>query len=170
MVNRTTRIFPLLLSVYRLLEPNIQRWVLIEEPEMGLHPKAIVAVILIIFKLLKTGKRVIISTHSPQVLDVVWAIVEMQKVQAVPKHLAKLFEMPNFDDADRRGVPDLCRTTLKKTVRTYYFSKEAEGVYIRDISTLDPGDPQIDVAGWGGLTEFSSDVGHAVADAVQSRR
>lgn len=164
--------FPLWLSIYWLLEKqNNQRWpwILIEEPEMGLHPKAMVAVMLVVFKLLKEGKRVIISTHSPQILDVVWAIREMQKIQAAPSHLANIFEVSKFKAADRRRILDLCQTMLAKTVRTYYFSKEEKGVCIRDISTLDSGDPQIDIAGWGGLTEFSSHVGHAVADAVQSQ-
>jgi energy-coupling factor transporter ATP-binding protein EcfA2 len=164
--------FPLWLSIYWLLEKRNNRrwpWVLIEEPEMGLHPKAMVAVMLVVFKLLKEGKRVIISTHSPQILDVVWAIREMQKIQAAPSHLAKIFELSRFKATDRRRILDLCQTMLAKTVRTYYFSKEENGVYIRDISTLDPGDPQIDIAGWGGLTEFSSHVGYAVADAVQSQ-
>ena len=41
--------------------------------EMGLHPRAIAVVMLMVFELMARGYRVCISTHSPQVLDAVWA-------------------------------------------------------------------------------------------------
>jgi hypothetical protein len=45
-------------------------WVVIEEPEAGLHPNAISAVLLLILDLLARGYRVCLSTHSPHVLMV----------------------------------------------------------------------------------------------------
>ncbi len=50
-------------------------WVVIEEPEMGLHPKGIQAVLLLVLVLvlvlvlLRRGYRVVVSTHSSVVLE-----------------------------------------------------------------------------------------------------
>lgn len=71
---------PLLLGLYWLLPPaKVRRrgaleWVVIEEPEMGLHPNAVSVVILLILELLQRGYRVCLSTHSTHVLDIVWAL------------------------------------------------------------------------------------------------
>ena len=71
---------PLLLGLYWLLPPSrVPRrddleWVVIEETEMGLHPNGIGAVLGVIMDLLLRGYRVCLSTHSPHVLDIVWAL------------------------------------------------------------------------------------------------
>ena len=41
---------------------------------MGLHPQAIAVFMLLVLDLLCRGYKVVISTHSPLVLDIVWAI------------------------------------------------------------------------------------------------
>ena len=41
---------------------------------MGLHPRAISVVVLMVFELMKRGYRVCLSTHSPQVLEAVWVL------------------------------------------------------------------------------------------------
>jgi predicted ATPase len=71
---------PLLLSFYWLCPPakvsqkdKIQ-YVVIEEPEMGLHPQAIKSIILQVMDLMERGYKVIISTHSPVMLEFAWAI------------------------------------------------------------------------------------------------
>lgn len=46
----------------------------IEEPEMGLHPQSISVLLVILFDLLRRGYKVIVSTHSSQVPELVWAI------------------------------------------------------------------------------------------------
>jgi hypothetical protein len=71
---------PLLLGLYHVLPPRKDTkrpdidWVVIEEPEMGLHPQAIAVFMLLVLDLLWRGYRVVVSTHSPLILDVVWAI------------------------------------------------------------------------------------------------
>ena len=71
---------PLLLGLYHLLPPRKVKkrkeidWVVIEEPEMGLHPQAVAVVMLVVLDLLWRGYKVVISTHSPLVLDIIWAI------------------------------------------------------------------------------------------------
>ncbi len=71
---------PLLLGFYWLMpsgkEPRRKgiKTVIIEEPEMGLHPRAIETVILLILDLIRRGYRVMISTHSVLFLDILMAI------------------------------------------------------------------------------------------------
>jgi AAA domain, putative AbiEii toxin, Type IV TA system len=71
---------PLLLGLYWLLPSTKQErrgsieWVMIEELEMGLHPRAIASMFIIVLELLWRGYKVCLSTHSPQVLDLVWAL------------------------------------------------------------------------------------------------
>src|SRR5438552_3917286 len=79
---------PMLLGLYYLLPAGgspkrpATRWVVIEEPEMGLHPKAIMSVMLLVLDLLDRGYRVVLSTHSPLVVDVVWALRVFQEHRA----------------------------------------------------------------------------------------
>ncbi|MCP4702936.1 MAG: ATP-binding protein [Gammaproteobacteria bacterium] len=157
---------PLLLGFY-LLTPIAERnkkieWVVIEEPEMGLHPKAISAVMLFIIELLRLDYKVIISTHSPHVLDVVWAIQEIRRNQASPKLLLEIFDAsPN--DVLTRAAEKL----INKKTSTYYFAAGKDGVRIQDISNLEPGSQNRDIAGWGGLTAFSGKVAGVVAKAAR---
>lgn len=78
------REFTLLLGLYHVLPPRNQKkrkeidWVVIEEPEMGLHPQAIAGLMLLVLDLLWRGYRVVISTHSPLILDVVWALRQLR--------------------------------------------------------------------------------------------
>ncbi len=161
---------PLLLGLYWLLpssrttkKENINI-VVIEEAEMGLHPKAISSLILIFLELMHRGYKVILSTHSPVVLDVVWAIQEMQKYNGDPQLLLELFQLENSS-----GIKELFEDIVKnKKFKSYFFNKKSNGkVTVEDISTLDPGSEESIVSGWGGLTEFSARAGDLVAQAVQ---
>jgi len=67
---------------------NIE-YVIIEEPEMGLHPYAICTVMYIIMELIRRGYKVIISTHSPATLDIAWAIGRIKELN--PKNKSDLF-------------------------------------------------------------------------------
>ncbi|MDE3196324.1 MAG: ATP-binding protein, partial [Acidobacteriota bacterium] len=66
-------------------------WVVIEEPETGLHPRAIAAVLFAILGLLSRGYRVCVSTHSTHVLDLVWALNVFRKTHAHPEALLRIF-------------------------------------------------------------------------------
>ena len=50
------------------------KWVVLEELEMGLHPRAIDVLLLMTLELIARGYRVCLSTHSSQVLEVLWAL------------------------------------------------------------------------------------------------
>ena len=95
---------PLLLGVYSHLPASGERfsgieWVVLEEPEMGLHPRAITAVLFMVLELLNRGYRICISTHSPHVLDLVWALRVFVEHKAPPEAVLKLFAV-----ADRKST------------------------------------------------------------------
>ena len=99
---------PLLLGLYHVLPPHkVKRrkeveWVVIEEPEMGLHPQAIAVVMLVVLDLLWRGYKVVLSTHSPLVLDIVWAVRRLHDHRARWQLLAHAFGAPR-DPGDPQG-------------------------------------------------------------------
>lgn len=158
---------PLLLGLYHLL-PNTQLrkreevdWVIIEEPEMGLHPQAITAVLLLVLDLLWRGYRVVISTHSPHVLTMLWMMNRLKSNKASWKLVCEAFAV-----APSQMQP-VAEAALTKNYRAFLLDFDGAGkVHSKDISTLDPSANDESVAGWGGLTEFSSRFGDAVRKAV----
>ena len=128
---------------------------------MGLHPRAISAAMLVVLDLLQRGYRVCLSTHSPYVLDVVWALRRFRENQAGEQFVRALFGLPS--DTEARKLAEAALNPAKE-LKVYYFEKETGTV--RDISSLDPASELDFEAGWGGLTEFSGRVGNLVARAV----
>lgn len=159
---------PLLLGLYRLMpsgkaqKRNNINWVVIEEPEMGLHPKAISALLLIFLELLRRGYKVIVSTHSSQILELIWAIQLIAKSKNAPARLRDLLDLK-----PKAFTHDLTDTIIhQKTFKTYYFSRQDQVVNVKDISTLDAEDPNKAVSDWGGLTLFSTKAADIVTEAV----
>ncbi len=155
---------PLLLGLYWLMpaskasrRQNLE-WAVIEEPEMGLHPNATGAVMNLVMALLQRGYRVCLSTHSPHVLDIVWALRFIQENKGTTGDVRALFGLKGTV-----GTGPLVKAALKSELKTYYFPRDGE---VRDISGLDPGSDDRGEWGWGGLTEFSSHVGDVVADVA----
>jgi hypothetical protein len=152
---------PLLMGLYWLMpRASVKRrkdieWVIIEELEMGLHPNAISVVLLLVMELLWRGYRVCISTHSPHVLDVIWALRTIQEYEADPNNLLDVFGVRK-NDATRAVASE----ALSKDARVYYFDRDG---HTRDISRLDPGSENALEAGWGGLSEFSGRINEIVA-------
>ena len=157
---------PLLLGLYWLLpgaktkRRDVLEWVVIEAPEMGLHPSAISVVLLLMMELLWRGYRVCLSTHSPHVLDVVWALRIIQQHGRDPGRLLDVFEVRKTDP-----MKDVAATALRKEAKVYYFDRDGS---TRDISNLDPGSGNALEAGWGGLSEFSGRVADVVAATVNA--
>lgn len=156
---------PLLLGFYWLMPPSkvSQRgeikWVVLEELEMGLHPRAISVVLLMVFELLARGYRVCLSTHSSQVLDAMWALKHLRENRAKPEALLDVFAAPRT-----QAMIKMAEAVMAKTSRVHYFDRESGTT--RDISALDPGAEEAGEAGWGGLSEFSGRANEAVARAV----
>lgn len=156
---------PLLLGFYWLM-PSTKvsrrddiRWVVLEELEMGLHPRAIGVVLLLVLELLARGYRVCLSTHSPQVLDAIWALKYLRANGAGAEVILDVFGAKNTQSM--RKVAD---TVMEKELRVFYFDRETGKT--RDISDLDPSDEEEGESGWGGLSEFSSRANQAVARSI----
>lgn len=155
---------PLLMGLYWLMPPSARKrreeikWVIIEEPEMGLHPRAISVVLLLILELLWRGYRVCLSTHSPHVLDIVWG---MRKIRDYGADASRLLDM--LGARKTNPLKEVAMSALKKKTRVYYFASEGQS---RDISNLDPSSEDNDEASWGGLSEFSGRVNDVVAEVV----
>ena len=155
---------PLLLGLYWLCPAGGARkrddieWVVIEEPEMGLHPQGIATVLLLVLELLRRGYKVVLSTHSPVVLDMVWALQEFKQLEGTEGDVRSLFDLPNNNYSK-----DLGKVILKKDCRVYYFERDQT---VRDISKLDPGAADAAEAQWGGLVGFASRTGDAIANVV----
>ena len=157
---------PLLMGLYRLMpsggagKKNNLNWVIIEEPEMGLYPKGITALLTILLDLLKRGYKIIVSTHSSQILNFVWATQLLVKWNAGPASLLKLLDV-NATPFSK----ELAKTGLQqKRFKTYYFSGDDK---VKDISPLDPEDPDDTVADFGGLTAFSTKVSEVLSEAIR---
>lgn len=160
---------PLLLGFYWLMPPSkVSKrgdidWVVLEELEMGLHPRAISVVLLMVFELLARGYRVCLSTHSGQVLDAMWALKHLRENNAKPESLLEVFAAPKT-----QAMVKMAEAVMAKTSKVHYFDRQSGTT--RDISALDPSAEEEGEAGWGGLSEFSGRANDAVARAVANSR
>lgn len=158
---------PLLIAFYCLSGPASQvfkkenyKYVVIEEPEMGLHPQAIKSVLLEILELIHNGLKVIVSTHSTTLLDFAWAFNIIKQSSSQNKEDA-LYEM--FGIQKTAATSQIFDGLFDKQLSTYYFSRSNNGkVFSTDISSLDAGSDNVAVSEWGGLSQFSSKVADIV--------
>lgn len=159
---------PLLLAFYALTGPPSKivkkekyKYVVIEEPEMGLHPKAILSLIMQILELISLGYKVIISTHSPVSLEFSWAfnMIKGNKAKRV-KALREMFDVPESSSMNK-----IFNAVYNKQVNTFYFGRDTKTgkVTALDISSLDAFDDNPLVADWGGLSAFSTKVSDVVS-------
>lgn len=125
---------------------------------MGLHPRAISAVLLIVLELMTRGYRVCLSTHSPQVLEVVWALEALRSHRGGAGDLLDLFGAPHS-----APLKAMASEALRKSSKVYYFDPAGP---VKDITQLDPSSSVAQEASWGGLLEFSTRANDAVARAV----
>lgn len=161
---------PLLMSLYLLCPPSkvprkdALEYVVIEEPEMGMHPNAIQTILLLSFELLRRGYKVIISTHSTVPLEMAWTVQNLKKNNSNAEALFPLFGL----DKKNAELIKLFDTLLtEKTIRSYYFEQVANKTRIKDISSLDAGDEDNAIANWGGISDFASRSIEVVAGSVQ---
>jgi hypothetical protein len=163
---------PLLLGLYWLC-PSAKTtkrentdWVVVEEPEMGLHPVAISAVMLTVLELILRGYRVVLSTHSPYVLDVLWGLRIIKHYHADPNKVIDMFGLKRHS----REMKKIATAAVEKEYRVFYFDRPSptSGHVVLDISSLNPGADNPKEANWGGLTEFSGRIGEVVAEIVSN--
>lgn len=162
---------PLLMGLYWLMPPRKRakhedvELVVIEEPEMGLHPKAVLAFGLLVLELMHRGYRVVVSTHSPVVLDLVWA---MQELHGLATKVAVQALQQIFNLSASAQTKTLLEEGLAHRYRTYYFQQTEDGVRTQDISSLDPSAESENIAGWGGLSGYSGHIAETVGMALAS--
>ncbi len=160
---------PLLLGFYWLMPPSKAKtrdtieWVVLEELEMGLHPRAIELLLLMTMELVSRGYRVCLSSHSPQVLEALWALKRLIAYRGSPQALLGVFEAPNTTPLRK-----LAETVMTKRAKVYYFDPTTGTT--TDISELDVDSEEAGGDGWGGLSEFSGRVNSAVARVVANAR
>ena len=163
---------PLLLAFYCLSgsPANIVRRghysaVIIEEPEMGLHPKAIVGVLLqIIGMMVEFGYKVIISTHSSVFLEFAWAFNVLKgHTRHFHEALCDMFEVSIDSPAGR-----ILGKMKDRIIKTYYFSRNENGkVETTYISSLDVDSEELSLSEWGGLAEFASRMNDVVSKYLE---
>jgi hypothetical protein len=118
--------------------------------------------LVIVLDLLWRGYRVCLSTHSPHVLDLVWALRNLRKNRAAPQSVLRIFGIKASPTTIKLG-----QTALEKEARVYDF--DGSSGKTRDISNLDPSSDEKAEAGWGGLTAWSGHIADIVAEAAAGR-
>jgi len=163
---------PLLMAFYCLSGPPqnvIDRsqysYVVLEEPEMGLHPQAIQSVLLQTMELVQNGYKVILSTHSQVLLEFAWAFnyIKGSDATTVQKErlLQKMFGVERYE-----SIGNMLEGVFSKSINTFYFVDKGEGVKTVDVSSLDVSHDDIDVAEWGGLSQFSGRTSDIVSQVI----
>lgn len=160
---------PLLLAFYCLSGPPSKvvkkekyKYIVIEEPEMGLHPRAIISTLLQILELIQSnGYKAIISTHSPVFLEFAWAFNFLKDKNV--KGLSAIYEI--FGIPKSSPARKMLKGIFEKSIKTYYFSRNGKNskVVSSDISSLDIMDEDKIVSEWGGLSEFSTKVSEVIS-------
>jgi ABC-type multidrug transport system ATPase subunit len=133
-------------------------WVILEELEMGLHPRAVSTMLMLVLELLHRGYRVCLSSHSPQVLELVWAWQNLMMNKAEPRMLARILNAKMTG-----GVRSVVDDAMKKELRVYYFDHNAP---VAEISGLDTDSPTEMEASWGDMLSFSDRANRAVAESA----
>jgi AAA domain, putative AbiEii toxin, Type IV TA system len=146
---------PLLMALYRLLPSSAStkdsdiHTVVIEEPELGLHPKAVFALGHAVLHLMARGYRVAISSHSPLILDFAWTL----------RRLKYLYAQGHKNLKPWREALEISSTFAEKltatTVRTYYLGYDTSKNRVRgeDISQLRTNSDNPAEAAWGLMQE-----------------
>jgi hypothetical protein len=140
--------------------------VIVEEIEMGLHPEAITGSFLLLMDLLSRGYQVIVSTHSPVVLDYIWAIRQIQVHRGTQSQFIRLFGI----DFRATDLYSMARECLKKKYKVFYFEPDKRVTVVKDISDLDPGSGDAAMSGWGGLTDTSDKAADIVSELSERSR
>ncbi len=142
--------FPLLWAAHTTLMASATHraypWIVIEEPEMGLHTAALRAFLMLVAHWLTRGYRVILTTHAAQIVEFAWVLQQAQHVHKVtPEILSVLRRYLSLSEATWQAL-------LDREVRVYVFKRQGQKVHLKDISPLDAWSEDADEADWGGLT------------------
>ena len=129
------------------------QYIVIEEPEMGLHPRAIIGFINEVSLLMAKGFKIVISTHSSVFLEFAWVIKTMQ--DSTEESFKNVISEAGI--ADSQAIDVLYKS--RKNIKTYFFNNGIS----KDISTLDAWSNDPDVSQMGELTSFNALICDAIA-------
>ena len=113
---------------------------------------------------MQAGYKVIVSTHSPTLLEFAWVFESLKNLPAerFKKALSELF------DIDKKSTAVQVMNGLQeKELKTYFFSSDGGGVTSTDISSLDVENDNPLIAEWGGLSAFSGKASEVVGKYYQ---
>jgi hypothetical protein len=96
--------------------------------------------------------RVVLSTHSAIVVTAIWALQRLAAYEAPYQLVCDAFSVP---PQHRKSLYDVATAALTKSFATYVPQYQGDRTAL-DISSLDPGDGDDAVSGWGGLVGVSS--------------
>jgi hypothetical protein len=125
---------PLVLALRYVIKPN--EWLIIDEPEMNLHPSAQVQLIEFLAMLVNAGLPILITTHSPYIVD----------------HIANLMQAAKNED--KEGIKTLFY--LKQTAA--FIPQEKVSVYLFEKGTAQNVVNEDGIIDWRTFDEVSSDV------------
>lgn len=165
---------PLMLAFYcladspaKVVKRDRYTTVIIEEPEMGLHPKAILSILMQICALIVNGYKVIVSTHSPIFIEFAWAFNTLQNhCRDFHQALCALFQVSPDSSSG-----NLLHGMGNRSIHTFFFSRQdsVSKVVTKDISTLDVASDEPMLSEWGGISEFSTRVNNVVSQYYDCR-
>lgn len=151
--------------ISNVVDRNQYKYVVLEEPEMGLHPKAILSILLEIIELMQNGYKIILSTHSSVLLEFAWAFNNIKNSNASKEQKEKML-MQLLDVEQFEAIPQMMDGVFEKSIRTYYFANKKGKVETMDISHLDVMSDNPDMADWGGLSLFSEKASQIVSSVI----
>ncbi|NET87164.1 MAG: AAA family ATPase [Kamptonema sp. SIO1D9] len=127
---------PLVLCLRYLAEPN--ELIIIDEPEMNLHPAAQVEIIEFLAMLVEAGLNVLITTHSPYIVD----------------HLSNLMQAARCED--KESIKE--RFYLERTEA--FIPQEKVSVYLFEDGTAKNILGEKGRIDWGSFADVSDDISH----------
>lgn len=160
---------PLLIALYELLPAGKVstldriKTVILEEPELGLHPHGLYVVGLAILALLQRGYRVVVSTHSPLLGDFAWSINRL-RIASASGSASQATVLKAFGLGASVANKRIAAALLSCRARTYYLGYEGGKVHSSDISVLSSGSSNPNEASWGGLLKHSYELAEAISE------
>jgi predicted ATPase len=123
MSDGTLRALGLILAVYQRNKPSV---IVIEEPEASIHPGAL-GVILDILRHASKEMQVVITTHSPDVLDAKWVREESIRMVTLENGITRVSRLSEFSLKALRehlmGAGELLRSNSLEPAQPVLFEK-----------------------------------------------
>jgi ABC-type multidrug transport system fused ATPase/permease subunit len=141
-----------------------KKWLVIEYPELNLHPNSLVQFLKIILFLL-SKYRICIISHSSIILDFIWVMNQLKQHEGTADDLFTVLEVDESEKDEE--IIKAAQASLKKDYKIYYFEQDKNySVTVKDISELsvDPDGNYNDY--WGGIEKLCTKACDIVAEVV----